>query len=158
MLEPGLTARLAHQLASFRSWTAAVPAADLVWRPPSGKWSALLNLAHVGRHHEVMQDRLARVLREDAPVFPRYREADDPGWAEWESLPPDEVWSRLDDRRATLVGWAAVLTPEQIRRTGVHQTFGPLDVPRWLEFFLVHEAHHLYVALQRLAEARAARA
>ena len=32
-----------------------------------------------------------------------------------------------------------------------------MDVPGWLEFFLVHEAHHLYVVLQRLAEARAAR-
>jgi hypothetical protein len=29
------------------------------------------------------------------------------------------------------------------------------DVPRWIEFFLVHEAHHLYVVMTRLGEARA---
>jgi hypothetical protein len=33
-----------------------------------------------------------------------------------------------------------------------------MDVARWLEFFLVHEAHHLYVAMLRVADARAARA
>jgi hypothetical protein len=29
-------------------------------------------------------------------------------------------------------------------------------VAGWLEFLLVHEAHHLYVVMQRLAEARPA--
>ena len=29
-----------------------------------------------------------------------------------------------------------------------------MTVSRWLEFFLVHEAHHLYVIFGRLAEAR----
>ena len=85
------------------------------------------------------------------------READDAEWAEWEALPPAAVWERLADRRAALLALAAGLTPGQAARTGVHARFGPMDVPGWLEFFLVHEAHHLYVALQRLAEARSAR-
>jgi hypothetical protein len=29
-----------------------------------------------------------------------------------------------------------------------------MDVAAWIEFFLVHEAHHLYVVMLRLAEAR----
>ena len=158
MTDPALHARLSHQLASFRAWIADADPRDLTWRPPSGKWSALLNLAHVGRHHEVMRERLDRVLTEDRPTMPRYRETEDPGWSEWESLPPEAVLARLQERRDGLVAWADALTPEQWRRTGVHSTFGPMDVSRWLEFFLVHEAHHLYVVLQRLAEARSARA
>jgi hypothetical protein len=157
MLDPTLAARLAHQLPSFLAWIAGTDARDLAWTPPSGKWSALLNLAHVGRHHEIMRERLERVLDEDGPAFPRYREADDPGWAEWEALPPDEVTRRLRERRDAFVSWADGLSPEQLRRTGTHAKFGPMDVPHWLEFFLLHEAHHFYVALQRLAEARGAR-
>jgi hypothetical protein len=158
MLDPGLTARLAHQLASFRARVAGADPRDLASAPHSGKWSALQNLAHVGRHHEIMLDRLQRVLAEDAPAFPPYREADDAAWAEWEGLPPAALWERLADRRAALQAFAARLTPEQAARTGVHARFGPMDVPGWLEFFLVHEAHHLYVAMLRLADAQAARA
>jgi DinB family protein len=158
MLDPGLTARLAHQLASFRTRVADADPRDLASLPPTGKWSALQNLAHVGRHHEIMLERLQRVLAEDAPTFPPYRETDDAGWAEWEALPPAALWERLADRRAALEAFAARLTPEQAARTGVHARFGPMDVARWLEFFLVHEAHHLYVAMLRLADARAARA
>jgi hypothetical protein len=158
MLDPGLRARLAHQLASFRSRVADADPRDLAQAPPSGKWSALQNLAHVGRHHEIMLDRLARVLAEDAPAFPPYREADDAGWTEWEALPPEALWPRLLERRRALLDWTARLSPEQAARTGVHARFGPMDVSGWLEFFLVHEAHHLYVAMLRLADARAARA
>ena len=32
--------------------------------------------------------------------------------------------------------------------------FGAMSVPAWLDFFLLHEAHHLYVAMGGLAEAR----
>lgn len=157
MLDPPLAARLAHQLASFRTWIASADPRDLAWTPPSGKWSALRNLAHVGRHHEIMRERLDRVLAEDHPTFPRYRETDDPAWAEWEALPADDVLRRLQERRDGLVSWVSALTPAQLARTGEHASFGPMNVPRWLEFFLVHEAHHLYVVLQRLAEARGAR-
>ena len=79
--------------------------------PPSGQWSALLNLAHVGRHHEVMLERLERVLAEDAPAFPPYRETEDARWAEWEALAPEALWPRLSERRAALEAWAARLTP-----------------------------------------------
>jgi hypothetical protein len=91
-------------------------------------------------------------------VFARYRDDEDPGWAAWSSLPSAQVWAQLTERRAALCAWTAALTPQQVGRIGVHAKFGPLDVAGWLEFFLVHEGHHLYVALQRLAEARAARA
>jgi hypothetical protein len=157
MLDPGLTARLAHQLASFRSLVADADPADLACVPPSGQWSALLNLAHVGRHHEIMLERLERVLAEDAPAFAPYREAEDRGWAAWSALSPEALWPRLAERRAALEAFARRLTPAQAARTGVHARFGPMDVARWLEFFLVHEAHHLYVAMLRLADARAAR-
>ena len=157
MLDPALHSRLEHQLASFRSWVAGADAQDFAWTPPSGKWSALLNLAHVGRHHEVTLERVMRVQREETPVFARYDEADDPSWAQWKTLGIEQVWAATFERRVALITAANAFTPEELRRTGVHAKFGRMDVPRWLEFFLVHEAHHLYVTLQRLAEARGAR-
>src|SRR5262245_48303437 len=104
-----------------------------------------------------MLERIGRVLLEDNPTLPRYDEAEDPEWERWKTLTVPQVWAALDERRQALVAAVAPLAPEQLARAGAHQKFGPMDVTRWLEFFLVHEAHHLYVALQRLAEARSAR-
>ncbi|PYX99012.1 MAG: hypothetical protein DMG63_10280 [Acidobacteria bacterium] len=44
------------------------------------------------------------------------------------------------------------LSDEQLARTGIHPVLGEMDVPLWLEFFLLHEAHHLYAILFRLRE------
>ena len=45
------------------------------------------------------------------------------------------------------------LSPAESARTGLHPTFGEMDVAGWLGFFLLHEAHHLYTALVRVGEA-----
>jgi len=35
----------------------------------------------------------------------------------------------------------------------VDPAFGEMSVAGWLDFFLLHEAHHLYTALVRVGEA-----
>jgi uncharacterized damage-inducible protein DinB len=122
-------------------------------RPASGDWSARENLAHLARHSTVFLGRLERILKEDAPRLGRYRAEDDPEWAQWSGLPLDEVLRRLKDARHRLIAWVSALSPEQLRRTGLHPSFGAMTISQWLEFFLLHEAHHLYTAMLRIAEA-----
>jgi hypothetical protein len=50
--------------------------------------------------------------------------------------------------RAKLMARMWSLTEDDFDRTGVHSKFGAMSLALWLEFFLVHEAHHLYVVLQ----------
>jgi hypothetical protein len=50
--------------------------------------------------------------------------------------------------RAKLMARLLSLSEEDFERTGVHPKFGEMTLSQWLEFFLVHEAHHLYVVLQ----------
>ncbi|HVT60257.1 MAG TPA: DinB family protein [Thermoanaerobaculia bacterium] len=57
--------------------------------------------------------------------------------------------------RCTEAGLVDSLTPDQLDRIGVHPAMGPLPIRLWLEFFLLHEAHHLYTILQRLRIASA---
>lgn len=121
-------------------------------RPASGKWSARENLAHIGRYHEIFLERLHRILTEQSPKFARYRAEEDPGWQEWQSRPFGEVRTRLTALRLNLVDKIASLQPLDYNRTGFHSSFGEMTLSLWLEFFLVHEAHHLYVILQRLRE------
>ncbi len=121
-------------------------------RSASGDWSARENLAHLARHSTVFLERLERILREDAPSLGRYRAEDDPDWPDWSALPLNEVLRRLKEARRLLIAWVSDLSPDQLTRKGFHPSFGALTIPEWLEFFLLHEAHHLYTAMLRVAE------
>jgi len=124
--------------------------AAILHRPPSGKWSAHENLAHVARYHEIFIERVSRMLTENNPVLPRYRAEEDPLWPSWAALPTEEILRRLKILRRRVVALLEPLTRAQMSRRGVHPVFGEMSIQLWTEFFLVHEGHHLYVALQQV--------
>jgi hypothetical protein len=130
---------------------AAPGALDARARPD--EWSARENLAHLARHHAVFLERLRVLLAEERPVLGRYRAESDPEWPGWAALPLDEILRRLKALREELLALVRGLSSADAARTGIHPTFGEMDVPGWLEFFLAHEAHHLYTALVRVGEA-----
>lgn len=144
--------RLKTQLWSIDVLFAGVNA-ERIGRPSaSGKWSARENLAHIGRYHELFLERLDRILTERSPQFTRYRAEEDPGWQEWASRPYDEIRRRLPALRRKLVDGIERIQASDYERPGIHSSFGEMSLRLWLEFFLAHEAHHLYVILQRLRE------
>ncbi len=65
-------------------------------------------------------------------------------------MPTDEVLRRLQALRGDLIEIVKYLSPEQLNRIGVHPAFGEMTIPDWIEFFLLHEAHHLYVMMTRI--------
>ena len=144
--------RLKAQFSSVELLFSGVSPERIDRRPASGKWSARENLAHIGRYHEIFLQRLHRILTELSPEFARYRAEEDPGWQEWQSRHLDEIRTRLAALRLNLVDKIASLQPGDYNRTGIHSSFGEMTLNLWLEFFIVHEAHHLYVILQRLRE------
>ena len=144
--------RLKTQLESVDVLFAGASPERIDRRSASGKWSARENLAHIGRYHEIFLERLGRILTEASPQFPRYRAEDDPGWQKWASKPFEEVRSQLTALRLKLIDTIAGLQASDYARVGVHSAFGEMTLSLWVEFFLVHEAHHLYVILQRIRE------
>jgi uncharacterized damage-inducible protein DinB len=121
---------------------------SLTDRAVAGKWSAHDNLAHLARYHQIFLQRIDKILTERSPAFPRYRAEDDPEWQSWSSLPTQQVLARLSSMRTKLMARLRSLNEEDLQRIGVHPKFGEMSLALWLEFFLVHEAHHLYVVLQ----------
>lgn len=141
--------RLSTQLDSLSAILKGVSLEALQRRPPSGKWSAHENLAHIGRYQEVFLDRLHRILKEENPVFERYRVEEDPQAERWMKLSTGEVLTHLRKLRCELVGQMEKLGAAQFSRTAVHPVLGPLSLHLWLEFFLLHQAHHLYLVFKR---------
>jgi len=141
--------RCETQLQDFLAVTlSGVSAETLSARPIPGKWSAHEQLAHLARYHQIFLQRIDRILSEQAPEFPRYRAEDDTEWPAWMSLPTPQVLVQISSMRAKLMALLRALTDEDFERNGVHPKFGTMNLSLWLEFFLVHEAHHLYVVLQ----------
>ena len=74
---------------------------------------------------------------------------EDPEWPAWAALSTDEVLERLRALRLELTAAVSALSDQELARTGVHPTLGEMPLELWIEFFLLHEAHHLYVVLKR---------
>jgi hypothetical protein len=126
----------------------------IISRAASGEWSVHENLAHLARHHAVFLERLHRILAEDAPELGRYRAEEDSNWGEWSRLSTEEVLSRLKTLRLEIVRVVKGLSEAEVSRVGIHPLFGKMGVAGWVEFFLLHEAHHLYKIMILLGEAQ----
>jgi uncharacterized damage-inducible protein DinB len=148
-LSEATSARLVTQLEPLARLFTGVGEDAMRRRPTSGKWSAHENLAHLARYHEIFIERLCRMLTEDRPQLGRYRSEDDPEAARWMAMSVGETLSQLKTLRSRLVGMVENLSPEQVERTGIHPVLGEMTIPLWIEFFLLHEAHHLYIALMQ---------
>ena len=153
-LSDSIRGRVAHQLDALDFVLRDAEPAFVTARPPSGKWSAHEHIAHLARVHALLLERIDIILGEDRPTLTRYRAENDPEWPSWAQLPTTAAVARLRDSRAALVRKIDAMSGGDLARVGLHPAFGPLTIPEWLEFFMLHEAHHLYQMLVRIAEAR----
>ena len=148
-LSESLTVRLLTQLESLKLVLSNATPEALKTRPRSGKWSAHENLAHLVQHHHATMGRIRRILAEDRPELPSYSAEKDPDWPALSAESTEEVLHKLRAARQEMLALTTGLSPEQSSRIGIHPAFGPMTLAEWLEFFLIHEAHHLYVAMTR---------
>jgi hypothetical protein len=150
------SAQLAARLdAQFSSWPAVLgdPSSPVFDRVPSPeKWCAREHLAHLVRMHGVCAARLRVILARESPLLPPYRAEKDPTWRQWRSLPPGDLLGTAAGRRAGLIEAVGSLSDSDLARIGVHANLGPLALSDWLEFFLLHEAHHLYTIFKLVRE------
>ena len=93
--------------------------------------------------------RIQRILNEDRPQLPSYKAESDPDWPAQASDSTEEIVRKLLSARQEMNSITAGLSSQQLARIGIHPAFGAMNLAQWLDFFLLHEAHHLYVAMTR---------
>lgn len=151
-----LSGRFASRLAAqFGAWAPIAGDLDLPKidrAPASGKWPARLHLAHIARMHEVYAARIDTILSKDVPVLAPYRAEADAEWPKWTALRAPEIFERARLLRSRMIDELRPLTDLDLARVGEHERLGPLALSMWLEFFLVHEGHHLYEILKLVRE------
>jgi hypothetical protein len=117
---------------------------ELRFRPVPDKWSIHENIAHLTCYQPRVLARTEKILVEDNPSFESYIPEEDPNFSQFLSMSVEKLLAHLKSNRIELVKLVSNLVDEQLKRTGTHSKFGKMNIIEWTEFFLLHEAHHIY--------------
>ena len=145
---PSLLARLNNQHESIAHLIQNLDTMRLTIEVIPGKWSIKDNIAHLATYQPIFLERVQVILTIDEPVFERYKADYDPEFEAWQQQTVPALLSRIEDDRKTIYDTISSLTPAEIHRTGIHKKFVALTITQWTEFFLFHEAHHLFTIFQ----------
>jgi uncharacterized damage-inducible protein DinB len=140
--------RLRNQHESVRSMIEGLDDVRLTAQIIPGKWSIKDNIAHLASYQPVFAERIGLILKNDKPNFERYKADDDPEFDAWRQLSTETLLKRMDEDRQKIHGTISKLSPAELKRTGIHKKYGALTVTNWTEFFILHEAHHLFTVFQ----------
>ena len=136
--------RLKTQHEVIEVLTSGLSEDELRFRPVSDKWSVQENIAHLACYQPRVITRTNIILKEENPSFESYIPENDPEFPKFLTMTVSELISNLRSNRLELFHLVSNLTDEQLKRTGSHSKFGMMNLVEWTEFFLLHEAHHLY--------------
>jgi DinB superfamily len=149
-LSHSLITRLQFQHQTVRELIEGRNGDQLKLRAIPDKWSAFENIAHLVSYQPVFHVRLEKILSETNPSFERYVADTDPEFEACRGKPLNELLQSLNLVRSEILGKVNNLAEDQVARVATHPKYGPLNIIQWTEFFLLHEAHHLFTIFQLL--------
>jgi uncharacterized damage-inducible protein DinB len=120
----------------------------------TGKWSIFENIVHLTTYQHTFIARVKQILRENNPTFGRYTAETDPMFHDYCAKITHEVIKDLLSTRKDMAAVILSFKQEELARTGEHPAFGKMNLLQWLNFFLLHEAHHLFTIFKLAAELR----
>jgi hypothetical protein len=147
-LSPSLSSRLQFQHQTIAELIEGYSEQQLKIRTIPDKWSAFENIAHLVLYQLVFQERIVRIMVENDPSFDRYIAENDPSFEEYLQYPLKDLMELLYDTRKQIFQQLHDLSDKELLRTGHHPLFGALSLVQWTEFFLLHEAHHLFTVFK----------
>jgi uncharacterized damage-inducible protein DinB len=118
----------------------------------AGKWCIFENIVHLATYQHVFILRVKQILEEENPSFPRYTAEADPLFHDNCGKSSREVMQDLITTRKEMAADILSFKESDFVRTGQHLAFGKMNLVQWLNFFLLHEAHHLFTIFRLAAE------
>lgn len=119
-----------------------------------GKWSIFENMVHLQTYQHIFCGRMKKILDGSDPAFPRYSADGDPAFIENCSRSSREIMQDLLGIRKEMASGLPQLSEQDLDKTGSHPVYGKMNMVQWMNFFLLHEAHHLFTILKLAAELR----
>ncbi|MGC4104404.1 DinB family protein [Ferruginibacter sp.] len=148
MLYPSIAERLQTQHLAIENIIQPLSNERLQLRPQPGKWNIHDNMAHLGSYQPVFIGRMQQILDNDTPAFSRYKADEDTEFMRWQKMDVVTLIQQMAEDRKNIHAFLLSLSTEQLNRTGKHAKYGTLSIVQWTEFFLLHEAHHIFTIFQ----------
>ncbi|HTL07315.1 MAG TPA: hypothetical protein VL307_03620, partial [Chitinophagaceae bacterium] len=98
--------------------------------------------------------RLQLMATKDVPVFERYVADNDPLFHQYLSYTLKELTEDINAQRFLINKHLTNLPENMLRREAVHPLYGRFTTAQWADFFLLHEAHHLFTIFMLTANLR----
>jgi uncharacterized damage-inducible protein DinB len=136
--------RLENQQQDLLEWLKATPDADLKKEWIEGKWSMWQNAVHIFSYQLIFLKRMKKILAEEIPSFERFVPDNDKYFLEYEKFDKKTLIEKGIENREEINQFLISLDETQLQRSSLHQQFGNNNIETWTEFFLLHEAHHLF--------------
>lgn len=118
----------------------------------AGKWSIFENVVHLASYQHVMITRIKEMLELSNPSFNRYSADTDPLFFHNCTKSTREIMQDLLTTRKEMAADLLNFTETDLAKTGTHPLFGEMNLLQWLNFFLLHESHHLFTIFKLTAE------
>ena len=119
-----------------------------------GKWSIFENIVHLQTYQHTFCGRIKQLLEGNNPLFSCYTAEADPLFADNCHKSVREIMQDLLTTRKQMFAGMSSFPESDFRKTAVHPVFGKMNLAQWLNFFLLHEAHHLFTIFKLSAELR----
>jgi DinB superfamily len=181
-LSVSIRTRLRHQQETISELIANLSEDQLKQRINPDKWSAFEHIAHLAAYQPVFIGRLERIREsneaqgkqsgeggmhpnqseawEGPPAFGRYVAEKDPLFPVYLEKTVPELLADIAFNRDRIAAIFVGVDDEglsdgiDLLRTGRHPKYGLLTTVQWTEFFLLHEAHHLFTIFMLVQDLR----
>ena len=117
-----------------------------------GKWSIYETIVHLQTYQHTVIDRIKKILDGNNPVFSRYTAEADPLFHDNLARSSREVMQDMLTTRKEMVAGILCLPETDLPKIGIHPAYGQMTLIQWLNFFLLHESHHLFTIFKLAAE------
>ena len=118
----------------------------------AGKWSIFENIVHLQTYQHLFIARVNQILDGSNPAFPRYSAEADPAYLDNCSLSTREILQDLITTRKDMTSGMVQFSHDDLIKTAEHPAFGKMNLLQWMNFFLLHEAHHQFTVFKLAAE------
>ncbi|HRF19957.1 MAG TPA: DinB family protein [Chitinophagaceae bacterium] len=121
-----------------------------------GKWSIFENVVHLQTFQHKFISRVKQILKNEEPVFDRYTAEGDPLFLDNCHKSTREIMQDLLTTRKEMTAEIVSFKETDFDKRGTHIVYGKMNLHQWLNFFLLHEAHHLFTIFKLAAELKQA--
>ncbi len=153
-LSSSILGRLKYQHETLHELIMGLSEQQLKEKLIPNKWSAFENIVHLAAYQPTFFQRMQIIVQKDNLSFERYVAEQDPLFNDYLKHTFKELMDDITAQRFLIYKSINHLSEPALRKVAVHPKFGRMNVNQWIEFFLLHEAHHLFAIFMVTSELR----